>query len=129
MIFSHWIGGNQQHSEQRRKADQKLLETAFFDCHLLPISQQLAIENFVSNDFLSTFIDSINVFDCHLSSVILVLILTAKPVNNLMPHFNPPADLCFKKGWLAYGLLDILLSSLKPETCCIDLLKKGKKCN
>ena len=26
----------------------------------------MAIENSVSNNFLSTFIDSINVFDCHL---------------------------------------------------------------
>ena len=31
----------------------------------------MAIKNSVSNDFCSTFVDSINVFDCHLSSVYL----------------------------------------------------------
>ena len=30
----------------------------------------MAIENSVSNDFLSTFVDSINIFNCRLSSVI-----------------------------------------------------------
>ena len=29
----------------------------------------MAIENYVSNDFLSTFVDSINVFDCRISGV------------------------------------------------------------
>ena len=29
----------------------------------------MAIKNFVSNDFLSTFVDSINVFDCRLPGV------------------------------------------------------------
>ena len=37
-----------------------------FDCHLSPV------EKSVSNDCLSTFVDSINVFDCRLSFVILV---------------------------------------------------------
>ena len=30
----------------------------------------MAIENFVSNDFLSKFVDSIDVFDCRLPGVI-----------------------------------------------------------
>ena len=30
----------------------------------------MAIKNSVSNNFLSTFVDSINVFNCHLSSVL-----------------------------------------------------------
>ena len=30
---------------------------------------EMAIENSVSNDFSSTFVDSINIFDCRLSSV------------------------------------------------------------
>ena len=32
----------------------------------------MAIENTVSSDFLSAFVDVKDVFDCHLSSVILV---------------------------------------------------------
>ena len=36
---------------------------------LSPDWRQMAIKNFVSIDFLSTFIDSINVFDCHLPGV------------------------------------------------------------
>ena len=31
----------------------------------------MAIENSVSNDFLSAFIDSIGVFDCHLPGMIM----------------------------------------------------------
>ena len=41
-----------------------------FDCHLSPVGRQMAIENSVSCDFLSTFVDSIKVFDCHISGVI-----------------------------------------------------------
>ena len=33
----------------------------------------MAIENSVSNDFLSTFVDSINVFDCRLPCVNMVV--------------------------------------------------------
>ena len=33
------------------------------------IGRQMAIENSVSNDFLSTFVDSITFFDCHLPDV------------------------------------------------------------
>ena len=32
-----------------------------FDCHLSPVWRQMAIKNSVSNGFLSTFVDSINV--------------------------------------------------------------------
>ena len=57
----------------------------------------MAIKNSVSNDFGSTFIDSINIFDCHLSGVYLVcsnndprLALTYLPSRpNLIPNpFN-----------------------------------------
>ena len=33
----------------------------------------MAIENSVSNDFLSKFVDSINVFDCRLSGEFILL--------------------------------------------------------
>ena len=33
----------------------------------------MTIENSVSNDFLSTFVDSINVFDCRLPGVLMFL--------------------------------------------------------
>ena len=34
----------------------------------------MAIKNYVSKDFLSAFVDSINVFDCRLPVVVLVYI-------------------------------------------------------
>ena len=44
--------------------ESKLLETVFsID------GQQMAIKNSVSNDFLSSFVDSIYIFDCRLPSV------------------------------------------------------------
>ena len=50
----------------------KIDRNSVFDCHLSPLGRQMAIESSVSNDFLSTFIDSINVFDCRLSGAILL---------------------------------------------------------
>ena len=40
----------------------KISRNSVFDC-------QMAIENYVSIDFLSTFVDRIDVFDCHLPGV------------------------------------------------------------
>ena len=47
----------------------KFARNSVFDCHLSPVRRQMAIKNSVSNDFLFTFVDSINVFDCRLSGV------------------------------------------------------------
>ena len=41
----------------------------------------MAIKNSVSNDVLSTFVDSINVFDCHLSGVHMGAVGSASLVN------------------------------------------------
>ena len=43
-----------------------------FDCHLLPHWRPMAVENYASNDCLSKFVDSINIFDCRLSGVVLI---------------------------------------------------------
>ena len=58
----------------------------------------MAIKNSVSNDFLSTFVDSINIFNCHLSSVIFFFkdLMEATIINHLcwlyqfswFKHFN-----------------------------------------
>ena len=45
-----------------------MLETVFS----IVICRQMAIENSDSNDFLSTFVDTINVFDCRLPGVDLL---------------------------------------------------------
>ena len=42
------------------KHGSKIARNSVLYCHL-PIRQQMAIENSVLNDFLSTFIDSINI--------------------------------------------------------------------
>ena len=47
----------------------KIARNSVFDCHLSPVGRQMAIENSVSNDFWSTCIDSIDVFDCRLPGV------------------------------------------------------------
>ena len=41
----------------------------------------MAIENSVADDFLSTFVNSINVFDCHLLGLILDNITSAAADN------------------------------------------------
>ena len=51
----------------------KIARNSVFDCHLSPVRRQMAIKNSVSNDLLSTFVDSINVLDCQLSGVLQLL--------------------------------------------------------
>ena len=46
----------------------KSLETVF-DCHLWPDWRQMTIENTVSSDFRSAFVDCKSVFDCRLSGL------------------------------------------------------------
>ena len=58
--LSYPKGGNRKRSEQWMKADHKSPETVFS-----------IIKNSVSNDLRSTFVDSINVFDCRLSEVLI----------------------------------------------------------
>ena len=69
-LVSHRVGGNRKRSKQSTNADQKSIETVFsiVICRLL--GDKMAIENSVSNEFLSTFLDSICVFDCRLSGVV-----------------------------------------------------------
>ena len=50
----------------------KIARNSVFDCHLSPFRWQMAIKNSVSNDFWSTFVDSINVLDCRLSGMWIV---------------------------------------------------------
>ena len=47
----------------------KIEWNSVFDSHLSPMWRQMAIENTVSFDFWSTFLDSIGVFDCRLPGV------------------------------------------------------------
>ena len=43
--------------------------TSVLDCQFVPVGRLMAIENFASNYFWSTFVDNIDVFDCRLSGV------------------------------------------------------------
>ena len=51
----------------------KIARNSVFDCHLSPIWRQMAIENYVSNDVRFMSVDSINIFDCCLSGVMIWL--------------------------------------------------------
>ena len=63
----HWIGSNRKRSKQLTTADQKFLETEFSKAsHLSSVRRQMPIEKNVSNGILSTFVVSINAFDCRL---------------------------------------------------------------
>ena len=43
--------------------------TSVFDCQLSPGGRLMAINNYVSNYFWSTFVDNFDIFDCRLSGV------------------------------------------------------------
>ena len=43
--------------------------SSVFDCHLSPVWRQMEIKNSVYNDFRSTFLNSIGIFDCCLPGV------------------------------------------------------------
>ena len=65
----HRVGGNRKTFLTIDERAPKITRNSVFDCHLSPVGRQMAIENSVSNDFLSTFVDSIKVFDCLLFGV------------------------------------------------------------
>ena len=68
--------------------DQNSLEPVFFDCHLSRVGRQLTIENFISKDFWSTFVESINVFDCRLPGVLKEFkTISAVCIIKSMPHY------------------------------------------
>ena len=48
----------------------KIARISVLDCDMSPVWRQMVIKISVSNDFLSTFVNSIKVFECHLSGVI-----------------------------------------------------------
>ena len=49
----------------------KNARTSVLDCHLLSVRLIMAMERSVSNDLRSTFVDSINIFNCPLSGVFI----------------------------------------------------------
>ena len=71
ITLSHRICSNKKQSKQSMNADNKLLETVFVIaiCCLLDYKQQSKI---LLLTIFNTFVDSINVFDCRLSSVFLI---------------------------------------------------------
>ena len=71
ITLSHRIGSNKKQSKQSMNADNKLLETVFLIaiCCLSDYKQKSKI---LLLQYLTTFVDSINVFDCRLSSVFLI---------------------------------------------------------
>ena len=54
----------------------RIARNSVFDCHLSPVGRQMVIYNSVSNDFLSTFVDCIDIFDCRLPGVSLERLTT-----------------------------------------------------
>ena len=71
ITLSHRIGSNKKQSKQSMNADNKLLETVFVIaiCCLSDYKQQSKI---LLLTIFNTLVDSINVFDCSLSSVFLI---------------------------------------------------------
>ena len=54
--------------------ESKIDRNSVFDCHLSPVWQQMTMENNVSIDFLSTFLDSIGLSAFRLPGVYMMLI-------------------------------------------------------
>ena len=66
--YHNWTSHYRMRSQQSTDSDQKSLETEF-SIAICPVGRQMTIESSISNNCWSTFIDSINVFDCRLSGV------------------------------------------------------------
>ena len=69
-VFSHWIGGNRiaLTIDKRRS---KIARNSAFDCLLSPVWRLMVIKNPVSNNFVSSFVESINFFDFTYPGVVL----------------------------------------------------------
>ena len=65
----HRIGGNRKRTLQSTNTDRKSLEIDFSIAICRPIGDKCQSETLFLSIFLSTFVDSINVFDCRLSGV------------------------------------------------------------
>ena len=64
LLLKYFITLDRRQSKTLLTTDEsrsKIARNSVFYCHLSPIWRQMAIENSVSKDFLSTFMDSINV--------------------------------------------------------------------
>ena len=66
----------------------KIARNSVFNCHLLPVRRQMAFKNNVSNNFLSTFVDSNTIFDCHLSGVKSVIHYFTELLAFINPFMN-----------------------------------------
>ena len=62
MIWPTYITQGRRQSNTRFTIDKrgsKIDKNSVSNCHLSPVGRQMTIKNSVSNDFLSTFVDSI----------------------------------------------------------------------
>ena len=83
--LSYRTGGNRKRSSSIDEHGSQIARNSVFDSHLSPVGRQTAIKNSVFNDLRSTFVESINVFDCRLSKVFIEYRPTeyvAKPIQN-----------------------------------------------
>ena len=77
--LSYRTGGNRKRFEQSMNAVHKSLETVFSIAICRQSGRQTAIKNSVFNDLRSTFVDSINIFDCHLKCLLNTGLLNTQP--------------------------------------------------
>ena len=64
MLLYHIGQAAIENAQQIDEHGSQIAGNCVFDCHLSPVGRQTAVEISVSSDPGSTFVDSINVFDC-----------------------------------------------------------------
>ena len=95
-----WVTPCRQQSKTLPTIDEpgsKIDRNSVFDCLLSPVWRQIAIENPISIDFWSTFLDSIGVFDCRLPGVGMVFAVRWVPNYPLSAHWSahwPESSFC-----------------------------------
>ena len=103
----------------------EIATTSVFDCQWSPVGRLMAIEKSASNYFWSTFVDNIDVFDCHQSGV-----------NSLYASLCFGVHFCIQLNkiiwnWKVYNNDDITFFSARPS--CDNVLQpsplRGSGCN
>ena len=111
VLYKHWVQAHKMKQknkllhtgyaaiENALKIDErgsKIARNSVFDCYLSPVGRQMTIVNSVPNDFWSTFVDSISVFDCRLPGVYLFTLNSSKKKFDAIVSFEHLLSNCIR---------------------------------
>ena len=113
----HPEGGNRKRSEQSMDADQKSIETAFSIVICRQSGDKWRSKTLFLTFFLSTFIDSIDVFDCRLPGVKMFILCV---LDDVITQFLSILEICRPKVYI--GVIVVYSQTIeKCNPCALNI--------